>query len=279
MSYILFTATGCMRCSIAASYMDDHGISYEKKNIHARGKDLFKTFYRENRSAIFRGPEGIEFPILFTGQKVVQGVGRVLAFLQAGDLLDKWVKPSNLSHGWISGLDLSDAALLDGADFLAVVLFMKKKGLKIQLDTNGRNPHLLESLVTENGIDRLIFTLNGPGDRYAELTGLALDDADLGKSLSLINRVPAYKIILPVRPVAQTDGRTVSVTPEEAARAAALVERATGSKKHPFFIQPVPPSSKTGLPALAPAALFTYRTRCRRYMVQAEILTEADSNR
>lgn len=266
-----------MRCSIAASYMDDHGISYDKQDIHARGKEVFKTFYRENRSAIFRGPEGVEFPILFTGQKVVQGVGRVLAFLQAGDLLDKWVKPSLLTHGWISGLDLSDAALLDGADFLAVVRFMKKKGLKIQLDTNGRNPHLLETLAAENAIDRLIFTLNGPGDRYAELTGLSLDDTDLERSLSLLNCIPAYKIILPVRPVAQSDDRTVSVTPEEAARAAALVERATGSKKHPFYIRPVVPSPETGLPALAPASLFTYRTRCRRYMVLAEIFKEADS--
>jgi pyruvate formate lyase activating enzyme len=64
----------------------------------------------------------------------------------------------------------------------------------------------------------------------------------------------------------------MSITVEEAAEAAALVEKATGSKHHPFFIQPLAPPPGSGLDALKPPQLFKYRTQCQRFMVRAEIL-------
>ncbi|MFU8768748.1 MAG: hypothetical protein ACNA7H_03350 [Desulfotignum sp.] len=271
MMVTLFTATGCVRCRIAASFMDDRGISHEKSDALGQGKDLFKQFYREHRRAVTRGPDGIAFPILFSGDAVIQGLGPVLAFLQAGSALDPFVKLDDSPHGWISGLDLSAQPLPDGTDFLAILRVLKKNALKIQVDACGRNPHILRSVITEGLCDKAVFTLYGPASRYQDLTGLPLDESDLSASLALLPSVKDTTIFLPVQPVSTPKGPGVSITPEEAARAAALVETAAGSKKHRFFIQPLAPLSGSGLSPLTAPELFKYRTRCRRFMVLADI--------
>ena len=99
MSFTIFSATGCMRCKIVKSYMDDHAMVYEEHDIKAEGKDAFNLFYRENRPNIYRGKDGVEFPILFTGKKIIQGVGEILAFLKAEDRLNEFVKRSDLGCG------------------------------------------------------------------------------------------------------------------------------------------------------------------------------------
>jgi len=277
MNTILFSATGCVRCRIAADFMDERGMSYDKPDALGRGKDAFKQFYRDHRSAVTRGPDGIAFPILFTGDSVVQGLGPVLAFLQAGEALGPFVTLDHSPHGWISGLDLSARPLPDGADLLAVFRCLRQKGLNIQVDTCGRNPHILASVVKERLCDKLVVTLHGPAGRYEDLTGWPLDEPDLSESLSLMPSVEDHTILLPVQPVATPQGPGVSITPEEAAQAAQLVEAATGSKKHPFLIQPVAPREEdTGLAPLTPPQLFKYRTLCRRFMVMADIWKPSD---
>lgn len=271
MNPILFSATGCVRCRIAADFMDDRSMSFDKPDALGQGKDAFKQFYRKHRSAVTRGPDGVAFPILFTGDAVIQGLGPVLAFLQAGNALDSFVTLDQSPHGWVSGLDPSARPLPDGTDFLAVVRFLKQKGLNIQVDTCGRNFHILKSMITEGLCDKVVFTLHGPASRYQDLTGWPLDESDLPESLSLATSVKDYTILLPVQPVSTPQGPGVSITPEEAAQAARLVEHATGSKKHPFLIQPLAPGEDTGLAPLAPPQLFKYRTLCRRFMVMADI--------
>ena len=63
MGNTIYTATGCSRCKIAKKFMDEHAIPFQELDIKAEGKDAFGQFYRNNRSAVFRGKEGIEFPI------------------------------------------------------------------------------------------------------------------------------------------------------------------------------------------------------------------------
>ena len=89
MSYILYTATGCSRCKIAKKFMDERAIPFQEVDIKAEGKDAFGQFYRNNRSAVFRGKEGIEFPIFTDDAAIRQGVGVVLAYLHAGTKLDR----------------------------------------------------------------------------------------------------------------------------------------------------------------------------------------------
>ena len=61
------------------------------------------------------------------------------------------------------------------------------------------------------------------------------------------------------------------LTPEEAGGAAVLVEKATGSKKHPFVIRLLPPEKGQEIEPPAQSELFKYRTACRRHMVLADI--------
>jgi len=146
-TYTLFTATGCARCKIAKKFMDEKGIGYEEHDISGEGKDLFGRFYRNNRSSVYRGKEGIEFPVFTDGTIIRQGVGVVIAFLRAGTRLDGFIGRSELSHGWMDGIHVSegDPAL---ADEVAEVLgFLKKNGLKVQFDTNGKHASVLQKLL------------------------------------------------------------------------------------------------------------------------------------
>ena len=271
MSFTLFSATGCMRCSIVKSYLDEHDLVFEEYDIKAAGKDRFNKFYKENRSNIFRGEEGVEFPILFTQGKIVQGVGVILAFLRAKETLDGFVTRSDLSHGWVSGLNVSAKSLTNGDAFVEILRFLNRHGLMIQLEADGRNAHLLEIIIKENLISRLIFILRGPIELYKPLTGAPLDKEELQHSLSLLDSSFAYRIILPISPFMRANGEAGYLSPEEALSAAKLVETATGSKKHPFFIKPVILPLDFELDLLPPSALFKYRTACRRHMVLAEI--------
>ena len=261
----LFTATGCMRCKTVKAYMIGHQIAFEELDINTNGKDAFKDFYRKNRPDIFRGMDGIEFPILYTGKKIYQGIGIILAYLMAEERLDGFVTRSDLSHGWISGLNISARPLADGKDFLNLLEFLKHNGLMIQLETDGRNFLLLETALKEKWVHRLIFHLLGPAGLYEPITGFALFEDELIHSLSLLNNSIEYKIILPISYIPEGDGNGRYLSPEEAARSAELVEKATNSKKHPFFIQE-PVWDKN------PADVFKYRTLCRRYMVLCDIL-------
>ncbi len=272
MSFTIFSATGCMRCKVVKSYMDDHAMDYEEHDVQALGKDEFNLFYRKNRPSIYRGEDGIEFPILFTGEKIRQGVGEILAFLKAEDRLNEFVKRSDLSHGWISGLNIFAKDVSMGDDFLEILRHIKTQGLMIQLETDGRNASLLKIITSENLVDRLIFQLRGPVEFYNFITGYPLESEEICASLSLVEKIPEYQIILPIICLERPGGETGFLTHEEAGQAAALVEKATGSKKHPFFIKEVVPSSELGIAPLPSAAFFKYRTACRPHMVMTEIL-------
>ena len=206
MTYSLFSATGCMRCKIVKSYMNDNNIDYQEFDFKADGKEEFNAFYRTNRSRIFRGDEGVEFPLLFDGDRVVQGVGVIIAFFKNEALLGRSVFRSNLSHGWVSGLNITTAD--DGLDdrFIDVVSFLKAHGLQIQIDTDGRNSRVLGSLIEKLLIDRLVFNLNGPADLYEKITGIPIQEKELAKSLSLLDQCPEYQIVLPITPFQNENG-------------------------------------------------------------------------
>ncbi len=272
MPFTIFSATGCMRCKIVKLYMDEHAMIYEDHDIKAKGKGAFNLLYRKNRPDIYRGREGVEFPILVTGEKIVQGVGKILAFLKAGDNVNEFVGRSDLSHGWISGLNISANDASMGDDFLDILRYLKTHGLKIQLSTDGRNAHLLEIIITEGLVDRLIFHLRGPAELYKTITGFPLKSEELYNSLSMVEKSPEYQIILSIACLECPDGESRYLTFEEATRSAALVEQATGSKKHPFFIEEIVPPPDLNIAPLPLSAFYKYRTACRPHMVLAEIL-------
>lgn len=272
MGFSLFSATGCMRCKIVKSYMEDNGIAYKEVDFKADGKDEFNAFYRKNRSSIYRGVEGIEFPLLFDGKKVIQGVGVIIAFLKSENLLDQFVSRSELSHGWVSGLNISAGNDSLGKDLVEVIAYLKAHGLQTQIEADGRNSEILKQLIERSLVDRLIFDLKGPAGLYEKIACTPLNEKELSFSLALIEKCPEYQIVLPILPFQDDEGQPAVISPEEAGLAAALVEQATGKKTHPFYIKDsIPLEEKVTFPALN---LFKYRTACRRYMVKTEIIKD-----
>ena len=272
MMYQLFSAAGCVRCSVVKAYMDANGVPYREQDIKADGKDAFKSFYKQNRKAVVRGTDGIEFPILYTGERIYQGLGVALAFLIAGDRLESAVRRSDLCRGWVGGIGVYDRPDTDDDALMALLRFIKAQGLKVEIETDGTNPDLLAAIIQAGLLDRLSFLLRGPAGLYEQITGVRLTESKLAQSLNLLSPPVSYKIILTMEPFQRDGERSAGLTPEEAADAARFVFEATGSKTHPFYIGPAP-----DLPDAEPASidrpnLFKYRTMCRPYQVKCEIL-------
>ena len=122
MNIILYKAPNCLRCNIVKSYLEANGIPYEKFDL-ADDKDIVNKFYRDNRARLYRNPEGVEFPMFHEteGDVILQGTGVVLAWLLAGNALDSCVTRSDLLHGWISGLYVSQCPDGQEANFLALI--------------------------------------------------------------------------------------------------------------------------------------------------------------
>lgn len=263
--------------------MEKQDCTWDEQNIKAQGKEAFKTFYKDNRKKVFRGEQGIDFPLLYTNEKVYQGAGPIISHLAAGSRLKGCIGRSEQGQGRISGLNIHGCSLdtpdSPGPVFLDILKFFATQGLIMELDTDGRNPEFLKKVIEQNLVRKLTFILRGPARLYADITGTPLDQDDLAASLRLLGKAGKgptggfdYKIILPVAAFMQKEKGVAFLSPEQAADAAAFAQEATGSKTHPFFIAPQLPAKQTGLSPLADPAFFKYRTQCRRYMVKTEIL-------
>ena len=279
MSNTIYTATGCMRCKIAKKFMDERGIAYQDFDIKAEGKDAFGQFYRTNRSAVFRGKEGIEFPVFTDGTIIRQGVGVVIAFLHAGTKLDGFIGRSDLSHGWMDGIHVSegDPALSD--DLVKVLSYIQKNGIKLQLDTDGRNASVLERLLAEKLGDRLMMEVKGPLNLYGRMLGREIDPAELKKTIELVTKFPEYQFRTAVGPVVRKEGElpeTSYLTPDEVAETARLIQEATGSMKQPYVLRIFEPENASderlrSVEKLTVNDLFRHRSAARKYQVLTEI--------
>ena len=87
MSITLYTAPDCLRCKIVKGFLAEHQIAYETVDFKADAQ-TFNTFYRANRKAIYRNPEGVEFPLFDDGTVIKQGSGEVIAYLLSGHALE-----------------------------------------------------------------------------------------------------------------------------------------------------------------------------------------------
>jgi glutaredoxin len=261
----LYTSPGCLSCKIVKDFLIERGIAFEELDIKGEGRTEFARFYREHQTEIQRSADGIAFPICFDGQDLRQGPGVILAWLQAGSALDGFVRQSSRGQGWLDGFNLSGGDPSAGEELAYVLRYLKKQGLKIAVDLDGRNGALFEQLIQEKLVDEAIFTLRGPAEVYAYLADRPADPEAVRRSLRLLVKVPAYQIVLPVGPVSRPDGPDSTLTPDEASAAAAQAAESTGDSRAPFFIRPV--SSEAG-----GAAAFKYRTAARRHMFAAELM-------
>jgi pyruvate-formate lyase-activating enzyme len=278
MSRILFTAAGCARCRIAWKFMRENAIACEEHDVTGDGKERFGQFYRANRSAIFRGPDGIEFPVLAEEAAIRQGVAVVIGYLHAGARLDGFIGRSEISKGWVGGLHVSggDPAAVDA--LAAVLGFLRQNGLKLQLATDGRNAPVLETLLEQGLGDRVIMDLKGPQALYSVLVGEAIDAGEILRTMALVTKFPEYRFETTVAPVRRPGGDPVSVsylTPAEIEETARWLKEVTGSHKQPYLLRPFDflTCSDDGFKSVErlPAnASFRYRSAARRHQVLTE---------
>ena len=258
--------------------MQANGIACEEHDVSGDGKERFGQFYRVNRGAIFRGPDGIEFPVLAENTAIRQGVAVVIGYLHAGVRLDGFIGRSDLAKGWVGGLHVSggDATATDAlADVLG---FLKKNGLKLQLDTDGRNASVLKILLEKSLGDRVIMDLKGPQALYSAMVGEALDAGEILRTMELVSRFPEYRFETTVAPVRRQAGDQVAVsylTPAEIEETARWLKEATGSHRQPYLLRPfdLQTCSDDGFKSLErlPAnALFRYRSAARKHQVLTE---------
>lgn len=279
MSVLLFTAAGCARCAIAKKFMAEKGLAYDEHDAIGAGKELFGQFYRAHRGAVFRGKEGIEFPVLAHGGEIRQGVAAVLAWLQSGGRLDGFIGRSEPAKGWIGGLHVSRGDPGEADGLAGVLGFLKRDGLKLQLDTDGRNPAVLERLLRQGLGDRVVMDLKGPRALYPALVGAPVETEDVERSMALVAGFPEFRFETTVAPVpAMDEGREGCryLSPEEIAETARWLKEATGSYRQPYFLRVFDPRTAAddrlrSVAALSPSALVRHRTAARNYQVLTEV--------
>ncbi len=279
MSLILFTATGCARCQIAKKFMREKDLGFAEHDAVGEGKELFGKFYRAHRAAIVRGAEGIEFPVLADGPEVRQGVAAVIAWLQAGARLDGFIGRSDVSRGWVGGLHVSKGDPAAMEDLVGVLGFLKRNGLKLQLDTDGRNAAVLEHLLAQGLGDRVVMELKGPRALYAAMTGGSIEPEEVHRSMVRVAGFPEHRFETTVAPVARTAEDSEGIrylTPDEVAETALWLKTATGSHRQPYVLHVFDPQADPddrfrSVEMLTPAVLLRHRSAARRHQVLTEI--------
>lgn len=279
MSLTLFTAAGCARCAIVRRFLAHKGLAWDEHDAIDAGKEVFGRFYRAHRDAVVRGGEGIEFPVLAQAGEIRQGVAAILAWLHAGTRLDGYIGRSELSKGWVGGLQVSRGDPGEIDRLVEILAFLKASGLKLQLDTDGRNPAVLERLLAQGLGDRAVMELKGPMPLYAALIGAPVEPLEVERSMTLAAGFPEFRFATTVAPVLVTEGGPADpryLTPEEIASTALWLKQATGSHRQPYFLRVFDPLAGPDerfrrMERLAPGALIRHRTAARRHQVLTEV--------
>lgn len=83
----------------------------------------FEEFgFREEAKNIFRGPDGIEFPIFNENKVILQGLPMVVAHLFAGARLQGFFTYSRRHGQWVDGICVSGGDPVYGPDFIKVLI-------------------------------------------------------------------------------------------------------------------------------------------------------------
>lgn len=276
MSNTIFTATGCVRCKITKSFLAENNIAFEELDFKGEGQEEFGRFYRANRKDIFRDHDGVEFPVYSDGRQIRQGVSVIIGYLVAGDRLDGFIGRSLLHGEWIDGFDVSGGDPAEVEGLVKVLGYLRGKGLKTQLYSNGLNASVLERLLAEGLGDRLALEVKGPESLLPVLYGPEADAAQIAKSLELAVRFPDYRLFTTIAPVERAQGEFSHLTPEEVGQTAQFIEQATASKKNPYLLRAFQPAESDndalkGLEPLPAPAMFKYRSAARRFQVTTEV--------
>ena len=282
MSITLYTATGCVRCKMVRQFLKERGLSYRDHDALGEGKELFRTFYQANRQNIYRGAEGIEFPIYCDGNVIRQGLPAVIAHLVAGPSLNGFFTHGRKHGQWVDGIHVSGGDPAGGEKFREVLAYLKKQGFKILIDTNGLNPDLLASVIEHKLADCIIMEVKGPLDLYGLILQQPVDPAEIEKSILLVSKFSEHRFVTTIAPILGQPGDPADIryiTPEEIADAAKLIKTASGDNRQPYGLRFFDPKKADDerlrtCEALTQSALFKYRTQARKHQFKTEILKD-----
>ena len=282
MSITLYTATGCVRCKMVRQLLEKRGLSYRDHDALGEGKQPFRSFFQANRQAIFRGAEGVEFPIYYDGDVIRQGLPAVIAHLVAGPSLNGFFTHGRKHGQWIDGIHVSGGDPAYGEEFREVLTYLKNQGFKIQIDTNGLNADLLASVIEHKLADCIIMEVKGPLDLYGLILQQPVDPAEIEKSIILVSKYGEHRFITTIAPIVRQTGdppQISYITPEEVADAAKLIKTATGNNRQPYGLRFFDPKNADDerlrtWEALPQSALFKYRTQARKHQFKTEILKD-----
>jgi pyruvate formate lyase activating enzyme len=280
MSITIYSAPGCLRCKIVKQFLNDSGRTYQEVAALDEGRNDFRTFYQKHRDQIYRGPDGVEFPIFNDSETVRQGLPAVLAHLIAGPSLNGFFKPGALHGQWVDGIHISGGDRAHGEKFLEVLILLKKQRLKLQIDTNGVNAILLEQVLERNLADRVVMEVKGPLELYDSLLEQPVDPDEIIRSIALVSRCDDYYFYSAVAPIFRGKGDLEQpdyITPEEIAGAARLIKEAAGDNRQPYKLKALNPRTADdamlqGCETLAKNQLFKYRTMARKHQFKTELI-------
>jgi pyruvate formate lyase activating enzyme len=279
MSTTLYTATGCLRCRLVRQFLNKHNLSYREHDALKQGKDAFRLFYQANREKIYRGSDGIEFPVYCDNDLIRQGLPAVIGHLMARTSVNGFFTHGQRHGQWIDGVDLSGGDPAYGEKFLDVLTYLKSQGFKIQVDTNGMNADLLTAVITQGLADCIIMEVKGALDQYSWLCQQPVDPAQIQKSILAVSKFDQSRFVTTIAPIVRQAGNSPQVsylTPEEVAEAAKLIETVTNDNRQPYWLRFLDPKDSDDehvrlFEALAPTERFKYRSRARQHQFKTEI--------
>lgn len=272
MSITLYTAPDCIRCKIVKSFLAERGLDYGTVDFKADAQ-TFNTFYRTNRKAIYRNPEGVEFPLFDDGEVIKQGSGEILAYLLSGRVLECCVTRSDMLHGKIAGIYPSQCPDGQEENMLTLVDRLAKGGLQVWLQVDGRKPDLLRKLLAIKDV-HVILNVVGSSAATERIFGGAPTREALAETIELVRATPDGFIRFFAVPQPGEDGTWAWPDRAEALAAAKMVFEACNAPTLPYVIDAVTPDmawDMHGLEALPEQALLVYRSASRQFLFKADV--------
>lgn len=278
MAITIYSVKGCLRCKIVKKLLQDNGQTYRDCDALGEGRETFKKFYQNNRKKIHRGPDGVEFPIICDDEIVRQGLPMVVAHLFAGPALDGFFKSGQLHGEWIDGIYASGGDPAHGEQFLEVLYYFKKQKLKLQIETNGVNAHVLAQVLEQGLADRVVMEVKGPLELYEALIEQPVDPEEIKKSIVLVSQCDDYYFYSSISPIIRKKGELEHIryiSPEEIAGAANLIQTVTGDNKQPYRLMAFDPKAAENkrlqeCEVLAKNELFKYKAKARKHQFKTE---------
>ena len=215
----------------------------------------------------------MEFPLFDDGTVIKQAPGKSSPTCCPGTPSKARSRAATCCTGWISGLYLSQCPAAEEDHFVELVQQLAKGGLTVCIQTDGRNPALLERLIGLNALAQVQLNIPGPASVYEALYGSAPTKDELAKTIELVKAFPDHEIRFLATPLSGPEGARWP-NRDEAGEAARMVFEACGDHQLPYAIAAVTPEMPQGMQGLEPVAdpmMLKYRSASREFLFKADI--------